>query len=150
MTEPMTETAAETASEPTFFSRLKSTFAQPRTLFIVALALSLGAAGAALGRQVYLKPIRATASTRYQSHLALMRLYDLQMAYRGANGAFANDLPTLLATAPDGPKLREQLAASVDIETLAVVGDAHRFRLEANIRDEQRTSVKIRGPLGER
>lgn len=137
-------------SEPSFFARLKTALLEPRTLFLIALSLALGAAGAAAGRHFYLKPLRAVAYTRYQSHLALMRLYDLQMAYRGANGTFANDLDTLLAGAPDAAKLREQLAASVDINTLAVVGDANRFRLEANIRDAERTSVKIRGPLGER
>jgi len=33
---------------------------------------------------------------------------------------------------------------------LAVIGDEDRFRLEVNIRDGERTPVKIRGPLGER
>jgi len=47
-------------------------------------------------------------------------------------------------------ELREKLKATVDINTLAVVGDANRFRLEVNVLDPQRTSVKIRGPLGER
>jgi len=139
-----------TPSEPSFFAKLKASFTQPMTLACIAGALALGAGGAALGRHFYLKPIRATADLRYQSHLGLMRLYDLQMEYHGANETFANDLDTLLASASDGPKLREQLAATMDINTLAVIGDANRFRLEANVLDERRTSVKIRGPLGER
>lgn len=133
-----------------FAARLKATFLEPRTLFALALSLAFGALGAAAGWQFYLKPIRAIAYTRYQSQLALMSLYDLQVSYRAAHGAYANDLDTLLASSPNGEKLRAQLTASVDINTLAVVGDANRFRLEANIRDAERTSVKIRGPLGER
>ncbi len=142
--------AEPTPSKPSFFSNLKTQFSDPRTLFFIALALTVGAAGAGVGWQVYLKPIRALAYTRYQSHFALMRLYDLQVAYHAANGTYANDLDTLLAAAPDAAQLREKIKATMDINTLAVVGDANRFRLEANVLDPQRTSVKIRGPLGER
>ena len=136
--------------EPSYFSKIKSSLTDKRTLSYIALALAVGAAGAGIGWKVYLKPIRALADIRYQSHLALMRLYDLQVAYRAANGAYANDLDTLLASESDGAQLREKLKATVDLNTLAVVGDASRFRLEANVLDPQRTSVKIRGPLGER
>lgn len=142
--------AESTPAEPSLISNLKARFTDPRTLAYIALSLGLGAAGAGIGRQVYLKPIRALADTRYQSHLALMRLYDLQVAYRAANGTYANDLDTLLAAAPDAAQIREKLKATVDLNTLAVVGDASRFRLEANVLDPQRTSVKLRGPLGER
>ncbi|MEK7233743.1 MAG: hypothetical protein AAB268_08000 [Elusimicrobiota bacterium] len=142
--------APNTPSGPSYFSNLKERFSDPRTLSIIALSLALGAVGAGIGWHIYLKPIRAVASTRYQSHLCLMRLYDLQMAYRTAHETFANDLDTLLAAAPDGAQLREKLKATVDINTLAVVGDATRFRLEVNILDPERTSVKIRGPVGKR
>ncbi|MBI4062047.1 MAG: hypothetical protein HY403_11540 [Elusimicrobia bacterium] len=135
---------------PSFFSSLGSRLFEPRTLLRIALSLTLGAAGAGVGWRLYLKPKRAIAEIRYQSHLCLMRLYDLQMAYRGAHGVFAGDLETLLASAPDGAQLREKLRSSVDLETLAVVGGADRFRLEANVLDPQRTSVKLRGPLGKR
>jgi len=37
----------------------------------------------------------------------------------------------------------------VDLNTLAVIGDENRFRLEANVSDPLRTSIKIRGPVGE-
>ena len=103
-----------------------------------------------MGWKLYLQPLRAIADIRFQSHECLMRLYDLQMAYHEANGTFANDLDTLLASASDGAQLRAKLQASVDLGTLAVIGDENRFRLEANVLDPQRTSVKIRGPLGER
>lgn len=139
-----------TPPSPSYFALIGRSLADRRTQTYLALSLALGAAGAGVGWRFYLKPLRAIADTRYQSHLCLMRLYDLQMAYRGANGTFANDLDSLLASAPDGGRLREQLKASVDLDTLAVIGDANRFRLEANVLDPERTSVKIRGPLGER
>lgn len=139
-------------SEPSLLSRMDPTplYTDPRVIGLVALAVGLAVGGAALGRRFYLAPIRATAAVQYQSHEALMRLYDLQVAYRGTNGTYANDLDSLLAGAPDAAKLRAQLAATVDMNTLTVVGDANRFRLEANLNDGQRTLVKFRGPLGGR
>lgn len=122
----------------------------PRTYAYLALTLALAAAGTGAGWRFYLKPILATADIRYRSHQCLMRLYDLQIAYQDAHGVFANDLDTLLASASDGPQLHEKLRGSVDLNTLAVLGDASRFRLEVNILDPERTAVKIRGPLGER
>ncbi len=128
----------------------ESPFKNPRLVPMLLLSLACAAAGTAIGWQVYLKPIRAIANRRFESHKALMRLYDLEMAYHAAHGVFANDLDTLLASAPDGPQIRAVLKATVDINTLAVVGDAERFRLEANILDEQRTAVKFRGPAAGR
>ncbi|MCR4296503.1 MAG: hypothetical protein NUW21_13285 [Elusimicrobia bacterium] len=133
-----------------YLARLMQSLKEPRTLYMIALALALGAAGAAVGWKVYLKPIRAIAAVRYQSHLGLMRLYDLQLAYHAKHGVYADGLDALLASTPEGPQLREKLKSTMDLETLAVIGDADRFRLEANVLDPQRTSVKIRGPLGER
>lgn len=142
----------EESSSPlrSYLALIKRSLKDPRTLFMIALALVAGAAGAAVGWKVYLQPIRAVAAIRYQSHAGLMRLYDLQVAYHAKHGAYADGLDTLLASAPDGAQLREKLKASMDLETLAVIGDAERFRLEANVLDPQRTAVKIRGPLGER
>ncbi|MDP3543573.1 MAG: hypothetical protein Q8T11_13975 [Elusimicrobiota bacterium] len=137
-------------SSPSYFARLKAKLTEPRTLYIIAAALAAGAAGSAVGRHIYLKPIRAVAAVRYQSHQGLMRLYDLQLAYHAQHGTYADGLDTLLASTPDGTQLREKLKAVVDLETLAVIGDEDRFRLEANVLDPQRTSVKIRGPLDER
>jgi hypothetical protein len=128
-------------------AELKSKLRQPRTWLFVVIALALGGAGAGIYWQVALKSMRAVAYTQYQSHLALMRLYDLQVAYRGAHGAYANDLDTLLMYAPDGAQLRAKLKGCIDLNTLAVVGDAARFRIEANVLDPARTSVKIRGPM---
>ncbi len=128
----------------------ESPFKNPRFVPLILIALACGGVGTAIGYQVYLKPLRAIADTRYQSHKAMMRLYDLQMAYRAAHGVFANDLDTLLASAADGEQVRAVLKATVDINTLAVVGDANRFRLEANILDAERTAVKFRGPAAGR
>jgi len=131
-------------------ARLKASLRDTRALIIVGLVLAVAAAGSAVYKKVVLKPELALATMRYEAQMGLMRLYDLQMEYRKGHEAYANDLEALLATAPDGAQLRDKLKASTDISTLAVIGDADRFRLEANIRDPQRTLVKIRGPLGER
>jgi len=123
---------------------------EPRNLGMIALALALGAAAAGIGWKVYLEPQRAIAQTRFRAHNTLVKLYDLQMAYYKANGRFANELDALLAGAPEAAKIREELKSSVDLNTLAVIGDENRFRLEANVSDPLRTSIKIRGPVGER
>jgi hypothetical protein len=138
------------SSSPSAFAQLMSRLTQPRTLAYIALGLALGAAGAGAGWVVYLKPMRAIADIRYRSHQGLMRLYDMQLAYYAAHGTYANDLETLLASAPDGAKVRAQLKSSVDLNTLAVVGTASWFRLEANVLDPERTAVKFRGPAGKR
>jgi len=122
-------------------------FKEPRVLGIIALALALGAAASVAYRQVVLIPMRGVANIQYESHVALMRLYDLQVAYRDANGRYANDLDTLLMSSPDGAQLREKLKTYVDLNTLAVAGDARGFRFEANVLDPSRTSVKIKGPM---
>jgi len=127
-----------------------ATFKEPRTLGMIALALAIGAAASGIGWKVYLEPQRAIARTQFLAHNTLVKLYDLQMAYGETHGVFANDLDSLLTGAADAAQIRAQLKASVDINTLAVLGDDQRFRLEANVLDPMRTSVKIRGPVGER
>ncbi|MEQ1919004.1 MAG: hypothetical protein ABL955_07375 [Elusimicrobiota bacterium] len=114
------------------------------------MAAILALAGVGAVWKFYVLPVRAVSNIRFQAHGCLMRMYDLQLAYHGTHGAYANDLETLLASASDGAQLREKLKASVDINTLAVVGDATRFRLEINMLDPQRTALKIRGPSGQR
>lgn len=132
---------------------LKRALAQskdPRTLGLIALSLAIGAAASGIGWKFYLEPQRAIARTRFQAHNTLVKLYDLQMAHREANGRFANDIDTLLNGVPGAADIRAELKASVDLNTLAVIGDENRFRLEANVSDPLRTSIKIRGPVGER
>ncbi len=130
--------------------KILATLKNPRTLGMIALALALGAAGVGIGWKGYLEPQRAIARTQFQAHNTLLRLYDLQMAYGEAHESFANDLDTLLAGAADAASIRDRLKASVDLNTLAVIGDDKRFRLEANVLDPLRTSIKIRGPVGAR
>ena len=140
----------QAASAPSFAASLKRRLFSRTALIALAVSLAAGWAGAMIARRVYLDPLQATAETRFRSHMSLMRLYDLQVAFRSARGTYANDLDTLLGSSPDGAKLRDQLKADIDINTLAVIGDANRFRLEANVLDAERTAVKIRGPFGER
>lgn len=128
---------------------VKRQFQRTFTPGFLLMALACGVAGTALGWTLWLKPQQITAQRRFQTHQALMRLHDMQMAYRASRGTFANDLDSLLASAPDGPRVRAILHANADDATLTVVGDANKFRLEANVLDPERTVVKIRGPMGE-
>jgi hypothetical protein len=119
-------------------------------LAVVGLA-ALGAVGyVGFLYKTVLAPAKAAADLQYRSHNALMRLYDLQLEKHKAQGAFANDLESLLAGAPDAEKLRAELKATTDIGTLAVIGDAEKVRLEANVLDSERTLVKFRGTAGGR
>ena len=128
---------------------VKQQFQRMLTPGFLLLSLACGAVGTAAGWTLWLKPQQAIAQKRYQTHQALMRLYDMQMAYRNGRGTFANDLDSLLASASDGARVREILHANADDGTLTVVGDAQKFRLEANVLDPERTVIKIRGPMGE-
>ena len=127
---------------------LKKQFQRTLTPGLLALVLAAGAAGTAAGWKLWLEPMRPIAERRYQTHQALMRLYDMQLAYHGARGTYADDLESLLASAPDGARVGGILRANADYATLTVVGDARRFRLEANVLDPGRTVIKIRGPMG--
>jgi hypothetical protein len=138
----------ENAPRPSRLAELARLFLQPRVLGSIAAGLALGGVGTAIGYQVYLKPLRAIAQRRYGAHEALIRLYDLQLAYKNAHGAYANDLETLVGSAPDAEQLRAKLRANTDYSTLVVKGDAERFRLEANVLDRERTIFKFRGPFG--
>lgn len=143
----MEETAPPT---PSALSRLKDRFKDPKVLMHIAIAAAFSVAACGVGWQFYLKPQRAIAFTRYQSHDLLMKLYDLQIAYHAAHGTYADGLDALLASDPDGAQIRQRLRTCVDLNTIAVLGEQDRFRLEVNILDPQRTLVKIRGPLGRR
>ena len=127
---------------------LKSLVTSTRFLTVTAVLTVVSAAGAWGYWKVAVAPQIAIARVRFESHTALMRLYDLQLAYRKTHDTYAKDLDSLLASAADGPQLRAKLQETTDITTLAVIGDADRFRLEANVRDPERTLVKFRGPTG--
>jgi hypothetical protein len=112
------------------------------------------AAGAAIGFGLQFAVKRATGDAdqaitlkRYHASIDLSRLYGLQAAYKRAKGAYANDLASLLSVDPDAAALKASLAANVDMNTLAVVGDAKKFKIELNVLDPDRTPIKIRGPI---
>lgn len=138
------------APKESFFAAYKRVMnSRPARIALVAGAL-ITAAWLGIVWKTELVPIRAAADVRFRSHNALMRLYELQLKHHKANGTFAGDLETLLAGVPDAEKLREELKATTDINTLAVIGDAQKFRLEANVLDAERTLVKFRGTAGGR
>lgn len=122
----------------------------PQGLATIAGSIALGLAMFAATYYVFLKPQRELAQRRYDAQIAMLRLYDLQIAHHRAAGAYANDLAALLRLSPDGAALKATLDATTDSATLTVVGDAEKFKLEANIRDPERTLIKIKGPLGAR
>jgi hypothetical protein len=121
----------------------------PKGLKILAAAIALGAGSFAATYFLVYAPARATAKRRYDAQMAMLKLYDLQTAYRAARGTYAGSLEELLASSPEGPALRAELAANADINTLTVVGDEEKFKLEANVLDSERTLIKIKGPLEE-
>jgi hypothetical protein len=87
---------------------------------------------------------------RYESTIDIAKLYGLQLSYKRAKGTYANDLASLLSVEPDAAALKASLAANVDMTTLAVVGDAAKFKIELNVLDPVRTPIKIRGPIAPR
>lgn len=93
-----------------------------------------------------LKPMLKLNEMRYESTLDVERLYGLQLRHKKAKGTYANDLVSLLALAQDGPALKADLVANVDLNTLAVVGDTRRFKIEINVLDGDRTAIKVTGP----
>jgi hypothetical protein len=130
-------------------SKLAS-LASPKALKILAISIALGVGSFAATYFLVYGPARATAKRRYDAQMAMLKLYDLQTAYRAARGTYAGSLEELLASSPEGPALRAELAANADINTLTVVGDEEKFKLEANVLDSERTLIKIKGPLEER
>ena len=124
--------ADNTPAAPSYFEKFKAGLTDPRTLVTIAIAALVGVAGAFGVAKLYLAPIRAVSDTRFLSHECLMRLYDLQIAYHGAHGVYANDLETLLTGVTDAAQLRDKLKRSVDLNTLAVVGDARAFGEKKN------------------
>lgn len=133
------------ADNESYFARVLRVSLEPRNLAKIAVSAVLAGVGAFGYWSTQLKPLQQTAEVRYRSHMAMMRLIELQDAYFKAHATYANDLDSLLAGAPDAAKLRDDLKSSVDFNTLAVIGTAQRYRLEANVLDPERTAVKFRG-----
>ena len=120
----------------------------PRTTLIaIAGALALGAAAAVAWWCFSVVPARALLRKRSRSVTAIAKLYGLQLSYKRAHGTYANDLASLLSVDPDRAALKAALAANVDMNTLAVVGDANKFKIELNVLDSGRTLLRLKGPL---
>jgi hypothetical protein len=128
----------------------KQRMTSPTALRAAAAGLLLGAAaGGAWWRCSYL-PAQALVQKRVQSTLDIAELYRLQLSYKQAKGTYASDLGSLLLIDPAGQALKASLAANVDMTTLAVVGDAHKFKIELNVLDPDRTLIKVKGPVAPR
>ncbi len=113
----------------------------------MAAVAALALAGAAGWWQLVAKPEHDALMLRAHVTTDLYALYDLQMAYKKRYGAFCGDLETLLKTAPDGGSdLRAKLQAHTHLDTLVVASDGEKFKLEANVRDAERTLVRVNGP----
>lgn len=109
--------------------------------------LALGTAIAGAWWKLWVVPEQAIIQKRYESTMDIARLYGLQLTYKRAHGTFANDIYSLLSVEPDAAALKSSLAANVDMNTLTVVGDAKRFKIEVNVLDSDRTPIRVRGPL---
>jgi hypothetical protein len=118
-----------------------------RTPLLIAATLAIAAAGTAAAWHLWLRPQRDVAALRAAALNDVGRLYALQLKYRQARGAYASDLDSLLSAADDRADFKTRLSSHVDLNTLAVVGDASRFRIEANVLDADRTLLKIKGPV---
>jgi hypothetical protein len=131
---------------------LRPTHWKQRLTHWTTFALIAASAAIGLGLHFVLKRVSGDADQvitrkRYQASLDLSQMYGLQVSYKRAKGTYANDLASLLSVDPDAAALKASLAANVDMNTLAVVGDANKFKIELNVLDPDRTPIKIRGPI---
>jgi hypothetical protein len=125
----------------------KNFFTQPRNLALLAAALTIGLIGASGGWWFWIKPKSDVAQLRYNSMKDVLLLYGLQLYHHKVKGSYANDLEALLALTRRPEKVRARLASHVDMNTLAVVSEGSKFKIEANVLDGERTLMKIKGPI---
>lgn len=125
----------------------KHILTHPRTVKALLAGLVVGGLCAAGGWWFWLKPQRAVARMRYETMQDVSTLFGLQLHYFKVKGVYAPDLDTLLALSPDRDEFKARMAGHLDMSTLAVVGDAERFKVEANVLDKDRTLIKIKGPI---
>jgi hypothetical protein len=118
-----------------------------RYILALAAGIAVSALGAAGTWSLYLKPIRTDAVMLSETLIDVTTLFALQLKYQKARGVYANDLDTLLTLSPDRDALKARLTRNVDMTTLAVVGDAKKFKIEANVLDRDRTLIKLKGPV---
>lgn len=140
MADSMTEPSSP---PPTWRRRL----AHPRILAAMLAGIAAGLILAAGGWRWYLRPRREIARIRYDTLQDLMALYALQVAHHKSAGTYADNLDALLADAKDAAALKARLAKHVDLDTVTIVGNAERFKLEANALDGERSLIKVKGPV---
>ena len=116
---------------------------------VAAVAIALFSTAAGLIARRFM-PQSHAFDLRYETALDILALYRLQVSYKQANGTYANDLDSLLSLSPDRAAMKARMAGHLDINTLAVVGNADKFKLEANVLDAERTLIKINGPIPKR
>lgn len=112
-----------------------------------AAALVVTALGAGGAWKFYLQPKKADADLRFATMNDLSTLFALQLQYKKDHGVYANEVDELITEAPDRAALKARLAAHVDTATIAIRGDADKFKIELNMLDAQRTLFKIKGPI---
>jgi hypothetical protein len=117
------------------------------TLKALAAVAVIAAASTFAAWRIWLKPQREIARMRYETSNDVLQLYALQQRYATAKGTYASDLDSLLALTPDPAARKRMMGEHLDLATLTVVGDARKFKIEANVLDAERTLVKIRGPI---
>lgn len=135
------------AEEPDRNLDLKGILTHPLILKGVAAGLALGALGAAGGWWFWLKPQRDLARVRYETFQDVSTLFSLQLHYKKVKGVFAPDLDALLTLSPDRDAFKARMADHLDMNTIAVVGDADKFKVEANVLDKDRTLIRLKGPI---
>lgn len=120
----------------------------PPSFLSIAAGLAVGAAITSGIWWFYTKPKVEAAHKIYDATKDLWALYDLQMENKRSSGVYINGLDALLATTKDGAALKARMAGHVDLNTVTIVGDAEKFKVELNVLDKDRTFLKVRGPLG--
>jgi hypothetical protein len=138
--------APAAAPRPSWTQRLFN----PSSARGLLLALATGAAAAGGGWWFWLKPHQELARVRFETDSDVLKLYGLQLRYKKAKGTYASDLDALLSLEPDAAARKARMADHMDLATLTIVGDAKKFKIEANVLDAERTLVKIRGPIQDR
>lgn len=113
-------------------------------VLVVALLVTAGLGGHYL---LAIKPEFELTLLRAEAQRDLLSLFELQLAHHKRYAVYSSDLEQLLRGAPDGgAALRARLLEHTHLDTLVVAGDAERFKLEANVRDAERTLLVMKGP----
>lgn len=126
----------------------KPAASKPPRVSLKSIGLGTGLAAILLAGAwaVWIRPMKAEAKMQAETSMDVSALFALQLKYKEAKGVYANDLDTLLSISPDRDAIKARLSRNVDMATFAVVGDAAKFKIEANMLDGERTLIKMKGP----